>query len=62
MKTRTVGRWSDWKLVHLGERNYELLKASGVQWVHSDSIRAVDDNDACNQTEWLIATADHAED
>ena len=62
MKKRTVCLWSDWKLIHLGGCNYELLKSSGVLWVKSDGIRAVDDTDACNQTEWLIATADQAED
>lgn len=62
MKNRPVGLWSDWMLIHLGGCDYELLKISGGKWVPSDGIHAVDDTDACNQTEWLIATADQAED
>lgn len=62
MKHRTVGIWSDWMLIHLRGCDYELLKISDGKWVSSDGVRAVDDADACNQTEWLIATADQAED
>ena len=62
MKHRTVGLWSDWRLIHLGGCDYELLRISDGQWVRKDCVRATDDTDACNQTEWLIATADHAED
>jgi len=62
MKNRTVGLWSDWMLIHLGGCDYEVFKISGGKWVPSDGINAVDDTDACKQTEWLIATADQAED
>jgi len=62
MKSRTVCLWSDWMLIHLGGCDYELLKISCGKWVPSDGIRAIDDTDACKQTEWLIATADQAED
>jgi len=62
MGNRTVGLWSDWILIHLVGCDYELLKISGGKWVPIDGIHAVDDTDACKQTEWLIATADQAED
>lgn len=62
MKNRTVGLWADWMLIHLGGCDYELFKSSDGQWVHNDNFHAVDDIDACKQTEWMIATADQAED
>jgi len=62
MNNRTVASWPDWMLVHLGGCDYELLKICMGQWVRNDGFRALDDIDACKQTEWLIATADQAED
>lgn len=62
MKSRTVGLWADWMLIHIDGCNYELFKINGGRWVRSDGFIAVDDTDACKQTEWLIATANQAED
>ena len=59
---KTIGLWAGWRLVHLNERDYELLRTSGGRWVHNTDIHAINDTEACKQTEWLIATADQAED
>jgi len=59
---KTVGLWAGWMLVYLEGRDYVLLRTSGGRWVHNADIRAINDIEACKQTEWLIATADQAED